>query len=209
MSKKILKQKENPQVNANSPDFEVSQFILPNPSIEGRQVLVLQKAAQIKLVIFDVDGVLTDRKIYFADNGHEYKAFNAHDGLGIKLLMSTGVEVGVITTRSSAVVERRMRELGVKHLYQGQENKQNALTSLLKELQLVPEQAAYVGDDLPDLAIMRSVGLGVAVSDACDYVRHHADWVIRAAGGKGAAREVCELVMQAQGTLSSTYERYL
>lgn len=171
--------------------------------------LILKKATQIKLVLFDVDGVLTDRKIYFADNGHEYKAFNAHDGFGIKLLLATGVEVGVITARRSVVVERRMHELGVKHLYQAQEDKQHALKSLLEELQLSFEQVAYVGDDLPDLPLMRRVGLGIAVADACEYVCDHADWVIKAEGGRGAAREVCELIMEAQGTLYSAYENYL
>lgn len=170
---------------------------------------VLEKAAPIKLLIFDVDGVLTDRKIYFADDGHEYKAFNAHDGHGIKMLLSTGVEVGVITTRHSPVVERRMHELGVKHLYQGQQNKLLALETLMQTLQLPLEQIAYVGDDLPDLPIMRRVGLGIAVADACDYVCQHADWQTQAAGGKGAAREVCELIMQAQGTLEEVCERYL
>lgn len=170
---------------------------------------ILEKAANIKLLLLDVDGVLTDRKIYFADAGHEYKAFNAHDGLGIKLLLSTKVEVGVITTRRSVVVERRMGELGVTHLYQGQEDKREALKILMEKLQLKADQIAYVGDDLPDLPLMRSVGLGIAVADACDYVRRHADWVIEAAGGRGAVREVCELIMEAQGTLSPTFERYL
>jgi 3-deoxy-D-manno-octulosonate 8-phosphate phosphatase (KDO 8-P phosphatase) len=170
---------------------------------------ISEKAAKIKLLLLDVDGVMTDRKIYFADTGHEYKAFNAHDGFGIRLLLSTQVEVGVITARRSPMVERRMGELGVKHLYQGQEDKRNALKTLMEKLQLSADQIAYVGDDLPDLPLMRSVGLGIAVADACEYVRRHADWVIEAAGGKGAVREVCELIMQAQGTLSPACERYL
>lgn len=167
------------------------------------------QATHIKLVIFDVDGVLTDRKIYFADDGHEYKAFNSHDGHGIKMLLSTGVEVGIITVRNSPVVERRMQELGVKHLYQGQANKLSALESLMQKLSLSPSQIAYVGDDLPDLPLMRRVGLGIAVADACEYVRQHADWKTRAAGGKGAVREVCECIMQAQGTLQGVREQYL
>lgn len=166
-------------------------------------------AIAIKLVIFDVDGVLTDRKIYFADNGHEYKAFNSHDGHGIKMLRSTGVEVAVITTRNSPVVERRMHELGVKHFYQGQHDKLIALAALMQELELSLEQIAYVGDDLPDLPLMRRVGLGIAVADACPYVLQHADWTTQAAGGKGAARETCEMIMQAQGTLAKVCEQYL
>lgn len=170
---------------------------------------ILEKAEKIKLLVLDVDGVLTDRKIYFSDTGHEYKAFNAHDGLGIKLLRATGVEVGVITARRSAVVERRMQELGVVHLYQGQEDKRTALKTLMEKLGLIADQIAYVGDDLPDLPLMRSVGLGIAVADACEYVCLHADWVVQMDGGRGAARAVCELIMQAQGTWSSTVEQYL
>lgn len=168
-----------------------------------------EKAAKIKLLVFDVDGVLTDRKIYFSDSGTEYKAFNAHDGIGIRLLLATGVEVAVITMRYSPTVERRMSELGVVHLYQGQQDKRPALAALLEKLGLLPEQVAYVGDDLPDLPLMRRVGLGIAVADACEYVCEHADWVLTAAGGKGAAREACELVMRAQHTLLPMLERYL
>jgi 3-deoxy-D-manno-octulosonate 8-phosphate phosphatase (KDO 8-P phosphatase) len=170
---------------------------------------ILEKAEKIKLLLLDVDGVLTDRKIYFSDAGQEYKAFNAHDGLGIKLLRASGVEVGVITTRRSAVVERRMHELGVVHVYQGQEDKRAALKIIMEKLALTADQIAYVGDDLPDLPLMRSVGLGVAVADACEYVCLHADWVVQMDGGRGAARAVCELIMQAQGTWSSTVENYL
>lgn len=170
---------------------------------------ILQKAEKIKCIVFDVDGVLTDRKIYFTDSGHEYKAFNSHDGFGIKMLLKTGVAVGIITTRNSPVVLRRMHELGVKHVYQGQEDKKQALNDLAQTLQLNLEQMAYVGDDLPDLPLMRMVGLGIAVSDAADYVRLHADWQTQAAGGRGAAREVCEFIMHAQGTLTTICEHYL
>jgi len=170
---------------------------------------ILQKASKIKLIVFDVDGVLTDRKIYFANDGNEYKAFNAHDGLGLKLLLSTGVEVGVITARKSTIVEKRMREAGVIHLYQGYQDKRPALKLLLEKLQFTPEQTAYVGDDLIDLPLMRSVGLGIAVADADAFVCQHADWITKAAGGRGAAREVCELIMQAQGTLEAVQKRFL
>ncbi len=170
---------------------------------------ILKKAAQIKLLIFDVDGVLTDRKIYLADSGHEYKAFNSHDGFGIKMLLKSGVAVAIITTRNSPVVARRMQELGVQHIYQGQEDKRQALDDLALQLTLQLEQIAYVGDDLPDLPLMRKVGLGIAVADAAEYVRQHADWQTQAAGGKGAAREVCELIMQAQNTFIPICEQYL
>lgn len=169
----------------------------------------LAKAAKIKLVLFDVDGVLTDRKIYFSDSGHEYKAFNSHDGFGIKALLASGVQVGIITTRYSPMVERRMNELGVKHIYQGSKNKLIALKEIAEKLQLTLEQIAFVGDDLPDLSCMRSVGLGIAVADAAEYVLFHAHWKTKANGGRGAAREVCELIMHAQDTLDSIYQQYL
>jgi 3-deoxy-D-manno-octulosonate 8-phosphate phosphatase (KDO 8-P phosphatase) len=171
--------------------------------------LLPPQAAAIKLVTFDVDGVLTDRKIYFSDSGHEYKAFNSLDGHGLKMLLKSGAQVGVITTRTSPTVERRMNELGVKYIYQGYQDKMPALEDLRQKLGLSLEQIAHVGDDLPDLPLMRRVGLGIAVADGCDYVVQHADYVTRAAGGKGAVREVCELIMQAQGTWLPMCETYL
>lgn len=167
------------------------------------------QATTIKLVTFDVDGVLTDRKIYFSDSGHEYKAFNSLDGHGLKMLLKSGVQVGVITTRTSSTVERRMNELGVKYIYQGYQDKLPALEDLRQKLGLSLEQIAHVGDDLPDLPLMRRVGLGIAVADGCEYVVQHADYVTRAAGGKGAVREVCEMIMQAQGTWLPMCEGYL
>lgn len=170
---------------------------------------VIEKAARIKLLIFDVDGVLTDRNIYLADTGHEYKGFNLHDGFGIKMLLRTGVEVGVITSRDSPVVQRRMNELGVKYVYQGFEDKINAFEDLTQKLLLDSKQVAFMGDDLPDLPIMRRSGFGIAVADAADYVRRHADWQTQAPGGKGAAREACEFIMHAQNTLTTICEQYL
>jgi len=173
------------------------------------KAIIQQKAKAIKLLVLDVDGVLTDRKIYLADSGHEYKAFNSLDGFGIKMLLKTGVQVAIITTRNSPVVQRRMHELGVKHVYQGQEDKNLALQDLVSALNLTLDQVAYVGDDLPDLPLMRKVGIGIAVADAASYVLQHADWVTRAKGGKGAVREVCELIMEAQQTLARICEQYL
>lgn len=170
---------------------------------------IIEKASKIKLVIFDVDGVLTDRKIYFADSGHEYKAFNAHDGFGIKMLMKSGVEVGIITARNSPVVLKRMQELGVKHIYQGYDDKMSALQVLIANLEIAMHQVAYVGDDLPDLPIMRRVGLGIAVADAAAFVQENADWCTHASGGRGAAREACEMIMRAQNTYQQACEQYL
>ena len=169
---------------------------------------ILARAKNIKLVIFDVDGVLTDGSIIIGDNGEEYKAFHSRDGHGMKLLQYTGVEVAIITGRTSAVVEHRMTSLGIKHLYQGQQVKLPAFEQLIKQLNLTPEQCAYVGDDWVDLAIMTRVGLAIAVQDADAIVKKHAHWTTPAKGGKGAAREVCELIMEGQGTLQDQIERH-
>ncbi len=170
---------------------------------------ILEKASRIRLVIFDVDGVLTDGNLYLGNHGEELKGFNIKDGLGIKLLMQSGVEVGVITGRSSELVAQRMGSLGVKHIYQGQHEKLPAYSDLIAKLGLESGQVAYVGDDLIDLPLMRRVGFAVAVEDAHSLVRQHAHWQTQAAGGKGAAREVCELLMKAQGTLDKAYQPYL
>jgi len=170
---------------------------------------VLEKASCIRLVIFDVDGVLTDGSLYLGNNGEEFKTFNIKDGLGIKLLMQFGVDVGVITGRSSKLVAQRMESLGVKHIYQGQAEKLPAYQGLLAKLELDPEQVAYVGDDLIDLPLMRRTGLAVAVQDAHSLVKLHAHWQTPSAGGRGAARDVCELIMKAQGTLDEAYQAYL
>ncbi len=170
---------------------------------------VLEKASRIRLVIFDVDGVLTDGNLYLGNSGEELKTFNIKDGLGIKLLMRSGVEVGVITGRSSKLVAQRMQSLGVRHIYQGQHEKLPAYRDLLAKLGLESGQVAYVGDDLIDLPLMRRVGFAVAVADAHSLVKQQAHWQTPAAGGRGAVREVCELLMKAQGTLDEAYRAYL
>lgn len=163
----------------------------------------LARAAKVRLVIFDVDGVLTDGRLYFTPDGQEFKGFHARDGHGIKLLRSTGVETAVISGRSSAAVSLRMESLGITHVYQGRQDKRGAFEELLGLLSLVPEQVAHVGDDLLDLPLLRRVGLAVAVADAHVSIRGHAHWITALPGGAGAAREVCDLVMEAQGTLQS------
>jgi len=169
---------------------------------------ILARAKNIKLVIFDVDGVLTDGSIIIGDNGEEYKAFNSRDGHGMRLLQFTGVEIGIITGRTSQVVEHRITNLGINHLYQGQRVKLPAFEDLIDRLNLKPEQCAYVGDDWVDLAIMSRVGLAIAVQDADAIVKKHAHWITPSKGGKGAAREVCELIMEGQGTLQDQIERH-
>ncbi|MBI3562717.1 MAG: 3-deoxy-manno-octulosonate-8-phosphatase KdsC [Gammaproteobacteria bacterium] len=170
---------------------------------------VLDKAAQIKLVVFDVDGVLTDGNLFFGDDGMEYKAFYARDGLGMKLLQKTGVEIGVITARSSQVVIHRMQNLSIDHVYQGNLDKLSAYLDLIGKLKLTPQQTAYVGDDVVDLAVMHRAGLAIAVADAHPLVKQHAHWITSNPGGRGAARDVCELIMQAQGTLENQLHSFL
>ena len=170
---------------------------------------ILEKAAKIKLLVFDVDGVLTDGSLIVGDDGEEYKAFYSKDGLGMKMLQQTGVEIAVITARTSNVVTHRMQNLGIKHIYQGQLEKLPAFEKILNELNLTEEQAAYVGDDVIDLPVMLRAGLAVTVADAHPLVKQHAHWQTPQCGGRGAARDVCELIMQAQGTLETQFQKYL
>ncbi len=160
---------------------------------------VLNKAAAIRLVIFDVDGVLTDGRLFFDEEGREYKGFHARDGFGIKALQQAGLTVAVISGRKSKAVELRMKSLGIAHIFQGQEDKLTAFETLCRELGLEDEQIAHVGDDLPDLPLMRRVGLAIAVADAHLSILPHAHWRTSLPGGAGAAREVCDLILQAQG----------
>lgn len=170
---------------------------------------ILEKAAQIKLVIFDVDGVLTDGGLFFGDDGQEYKAFYSRDGLGMKLLQKTGVEIGVITARNSQVVEHRMRNLGIVNVYQGKLNKLEAFQHMLAKLNVSAKQTAYAGDDVVDLPVMQQAGLAIAVQDAHPFVKQHAHWITQHGGGRGAARDICELIMQAQGTLEAQLNSFL
>ncbi|PKM45761.1 MAG: 3-deoxy-manno-octulosonate-8-phosphatase KdsC [Gammaproteobacteria bacterium HGW-Gammaproteobacteria-1] len=170
---------------------------------------ILERAAQIRLVIFDVDGVLTDGSLYLGDDGQEYKAFNSRDGHGMKMLQATGVEIGIITGRTSQVVQHRMDGLGIRHVYQGKQEKLPAFEELVAKLGLPPHQVAYVGDDVVDLPVMRRVGLAVAVQDAAPLVKQHAHWTTDHGGGRGAARDVCELIMRAQGALDAQLQHYL
>lgn len=170
---------------------------------------IKQKAKQLKLLILDVDGVLTDGRLFFDHNGNEYKSFHARDGHGIKLLRQTGVEVAVISGRKSQSVALRMQALGVEYVYQGHENKVAAFNEIIQAMGIKPEQAAHMGDDLLDLPIMVRVGLSIAVNDANDSVKEYADWCTKTPGGLGAVREVCDFIMQAQGTFDSVLKSYM
>lgn len=162
---------------------------------------ILQRAARIKLAVFDVDGVLTDGRLWYAADGSELKAFHAHDGAGMKRLAAAGIEIAVITARSSHIVSVRMAELGIVHVYQGRADKLACFEHLLKALQLEPADACYTGDDVVDLPAMQRAGLSIAPANAHPYVRERALWRTRMAGGNGAAREVCDLLLAAQGKL--------
>lgn len=166
------------------------------------------RASSIRLVIFDVDGVLTDGSLYLGDDGQEYKAFYSRDGLGMTLLQSTGVRLAVITGRSSQVVKMRMESLGISEIYQGYQDKLPAYAELKQRLALSDAEIAYVGDDLVDLPIMRRVGLAIAVSDAHPNVLELAHWRTRSPGGRGAAREVCEFILSAQGNLDRVLAQF-
>ena len=162
---------------------------------------ILTRAKKIKLLVCDVDGVFSDGRIYLGNDGEELKAFHTKDGFGIKALSSSGVDVGIITGRRSTIVANRMSALNVKHIIQGQEDKLPALIDLSNKLNLKPDEIAYIGDDIPDLACIGHVGLGIAVQDAHPVVLDKADYATFVRGGFGAVREVCDLIMQCQGTL--------
>ncbi len=170
---------------------------------------ILEKAKKIRLVSFDVDGVLTDGRLFFDDQGQESKGFHARDGLGFKLLRQSGVEVAVISGRRSESVKRRMAALDISLVYQGQDDKLVALAELCQTLNLQHDQIAHVGDDVLDVPIMKRVGLSIAVQDAHDCVKQQAHWCTALPGGYGAAREVCDLIMTAQGTLDAVLSQYL
>jgi 3-deoxy-D-manno-octulosonate 8-phosphate phosphatase (KDO 8-P phosphatase) len=168
-----------------------------------------RKAAAIKLVVFDVDGVLTDGGLFIGDDGQEYKQFHSKDGHGMVMLQTSGVQIAIITGRTSEVVKIRMASLGVEHVYQGKREKLPAFEDLRRHTGLDPSEIAYVGDDVVDLPVMTRVGLAIAVQDAHYLTKQHAHWVTPSAGGRGAAREVCELIMDAQGTLEAALQHYL
>lgn len=170
---------------------------------------IIKKVKKLKLLILDVDGVLTDGRLFFDHNGEEYKCFHARDGHGIKLLRETGVEVAVISGRKSNSVALRMKSLGVEYIYQGHENKIAALAEIMQKISLNPDQVAHIGDDLLDLPVMTRVGLSIAVNDANDAVKDYADWCTKTAGGQGAVREVCDFIMQTQGTFDKILDHYM
>lgn len=170
---------------------------------------ILEKASRIKLVIFDVDGVLTDGSLFLSDDGQEYKAFHSQDGFGMRLLQEAGIEIGIITGRESTLVKLRMEELGITQVMQGRREKGPALDELMEKTGLSLDEIAYVGDDVVDLPIMSRVGLSIAVQDARPIVKKHAHWITQTPGGRGAGRDVCELLLEAHGKWDDIIQRYL
>ena len=169
---------------------------------------IRDRAAKIRLAVFDVDGVLTDGKLCYSDDGRELKSFHVHDGFGLKRLMANGIEVAVITARMSHLVTERTAELGIAHVYQGQQDKLVCFEQLIHALKLEPDQASYCGDDLPDLAVMQRVGLSVAVANAHPWISERARWRTQLRGGEGAVRELCDLLLTAQGKAAAELEWY-
>ncbi|WP_244814497.1 HAD family hydrolase [Caballeronia sp. Lep1P3] len=158
-----------------------------------------ERASRIKLMIFDVDGVFTDGSLYFTADGDTMKSFNSLDGHGVKMLERTGVQTAIITGRQSGIVAARAKELGITHLYQGVADKTVALAQLLDATGIAPEECGYMGDDWPDLAVMRRCGFAAAPANAHPEVIQRVHWVAQARGGHGAVREVCDAIVRAQG----------
>lgn len=168
-----------------------------------------QRAARVKLLLMDCDGVLTDGRIWLFENGEEQKGFHTRDGLGIHLLHCAGLRSGIISGRTSTAVETRARTLGMSFLVQGHENKLQAFADVLAKAGVTNAEVAYIGDDLNDLPLILQSGLGVAVADAASEARQRAHFVTKAPGGFGAVREVIELILKAQGRWDDLIESYL
>ena len=158
-----------------------------------------ERAEKIRMLVLDVDGVLTDGRLYFDNAGNEMKAFNTRDGLGIRALQRCGIEIAVITGRKSKIVSQRMAQLDVQHVYQGRVDKLNAFTHLLEATSFDAEQVCYAGDDWIDLPVLLRAGLAVSVADADELVKERVHWVTQRNGGEGAVREICNLILAAQG----------
>jgi len=169
---------------------------------------ITQKAQLIKLLILDVDGVMTDGKVVYSDSGEELKFFDSRDGHGIKMLMRTGIDVAIITGRMSKAVEHRAANLDIGMVYQKALNKLEAYEEIVARKCLSDQEICAVGDDLPDVPLLRRAGFAVAVPDAVDEVKSLADYTTRRSGGNGAVREVCDLIMKAQRTWQTVTSRY-
>ncbi len=169
----------------------------------------LRRAESVRLMIFDVDGVLTDGRLYYTDSGAEMKAFSTLDGHGIRMLMSSGIEIAIITGRRSQVVSHRARDLGISHVLQGVAEKRPAFLDLTASLGLAPESCGYMGDDLVDLPVLTRCGFAATTREAPEIVKRHAHFISTQPAGAGAVREVCETILKAQGKLDAALAPYL
>ncbi|HEX9172290.1 MAG TPA: HAD family hydrolase [Telluria sp.] len=168
----------------------------------------MERAARVKVMIFDVDGILTDGSLTYGADGEVTKTFHVLDGLGIQLLNKTGVATAIISARSSPIVIKRASDLGITHVFQGMHDKRIAFAKLLEATGASAEECGYIGDDVIDLPLLLKVGFAVTVPSGHPEVQHRAHYVTRAAGGRGAVREVCDLVMRAQGTYEQALAPY-
>ena len=181
-------------------------LLAPTKSLIPAQLT--ERLKYITLLALDVDGVLSDGTLYFSSSGEELKGFSILDGLGIKLLQKYGVEIAIITGRNSPLTAKRASDLGIKHIIQGREDKSEALHELCNQLAVAMENSAYMGDDLPDLAALQTAAVGFTVPNAHWMIREKADHCTQLPGGKGAVREVAELILHARGCLSDALQSY-
>jgi 3-deoxy-D-manno-octulosonate 8-phosphate phosphatase (KDO 8-P phosphatase) len=168
--------------------------------------MIANNLKKIKLLLLDVDGVLTDGSIIYNDKGQETKQFNVRDGFGMKLLMSAGIQLGIVTGRRSKALARRCNDLGIRLIFDGISDKGSVFDEVRQRTGISAENIAFVGDDIPDLALMRRIGVSIAVADAHENVRAYADWVTSTPGGAGAVREVCEAILRSQGNWDNILE---
>lgn len=169
---------------------------------------LIEKARQIRCLICDLDGVLTDGYIYMNEKGEQSRRFHVHDGMGIKLLLHAGIEVALITTTQGEIISKRIEQLGIKYYFTGQKNKLKAYETLKSQLEISDLQCAYIGDDLPDLDILKQVNLSFTVKDGVPEIKGFVDAITQKPGGKGAVREVANLILHAQGRLDASLEHY-
>jgi 3-deoxy-D-manno-octulosonate 8-phosphate phosphatase (KDO 8-P phosphatase) len=178
-------------------------------SARKASVKISRAAARLKLMAFDIDGVLTDGRLYYGEDGQEWKAFNTLDGQGLRFLQLAGIELAIITGRNSGAVAARAANLEIRHLFQGVTDKRACLATLLERLKLSPDEAGYMGDDIVDLPVMRLAAFSAAPANAHPLVRKNARFVTKAGGGKGAAREVADFILTAQGKFESVLKPWL
>ena len=175
----------------------------------NNNLAALKKASQVKLMIFDVDGILTDGSLHFGPEGESMKTFNVLDGQGIKLLQEAGIITAIISARQSPIVARRAEDLGIVHLMQGIHDKKDAFLELIAILSIAPEHCGFIGDDVVDLSVLKRVGFSASVPNAHAEVRSRVDYITQATGGCGAARELCDFILQAQGKYDQVLTRFL